>query len=91
MAAQLREHGLHAQWSAPQTTVRPKAAPGSVSPSCHSVVSQARRYSRSLLDRKFLFIPITNLMLYAVNCGKHDGGQLLRSRLEMAQQYLACA
>lgn len=28
MAAQLREHGLHAQWSAPQPTVRPKAAPG---------------------------------------------------------------
>ena len=28
MAAQLRENGLHAQWSAPQPTVRPKAAPG---------------------------------------------------------------
>ena len=28
MAAQLLEHGLHAQWSAPQPTVRPKPAPG---------------------------------------------------------------
>ena len=32
MAAQLREHGLHAQWSAPQPTAPPKAAPGRCRP-----------------------------------------------------------
>ena len=28
MSAQLRGNGMHAQWSAPQLTIRPKAVPG---------------------------------------------------------------
>ena len=48
----------------------------------------SKEVQQLLLDRKFLSIPITHVMLYAANCGKHDGGQLLRSLLEMASSTL---
>ena len=83
MAAQLREHGLHAQWSAPQPTVRPKAAPGRRRPRV-TPWSVKQGAQQLLLVRRFLLKLITHATLYAASCGKHNGGQLRRSLLEMA-------
>ena len=44
----------------------------------------SKEVQQLLIDRKFLFIPTMHVMLYAANCSKYDGGQLLRSLLEMA-------
>ena len=41
-----------------------------------------------LLDRRFLSILITHATLCAANCGKHNGGQLLRSLFGDGKQYL---